>query len=43
MQYKNCSNSANKKVIIRSYLYQSENCTEEYTRVLEDPENMKNG
>ena len=36
-------NSANKKVIIHSYLYQSENCTREYKRALEDKEKHENG
>ena len=34
----NNHNSANKKVIIHSYLYQSENCTKDYQRALEDQE-----
>ena len=35
---RSCSNSANEKVIIHSYLYQSENCIEDYKRALEDQE-----
>ena len=37
----NCRHSANKKVIIHSYLYKSETCTEDYQRALEDQEEHK--